>query len=130
MKWSTPLVTSSIGTRAGALQWTPSDDLLNTMSFAAQRLRKRQSSHATYTVPAPSTSALGSGLVRRLPATPWKRAAEMGTAFVHDAPPSFERNDEILPVVASKGTTTVPSGCTTGWPPRPLSRAAVWIGTL
>jgi hypothetical protein len=37
-------------------------------------------------------------------------------------------NDEIVPLRASNGTTTRPLGCTTGWPPRPLSRPSVSIG--
>ena len=47
MKWSTVLVTASIGTRAASLQVTPSVDVENTMSLAEQRARKRQSSQAT-----------------------------------------------------------------------------------
>ena len=47
MKWSTVLVTSSIGTRATSLQLTPSLDVENTMSFEAHFGRKRQSSQAT-----------------------------------------------------------------------------------
>ena len=47
MKWSTLLVTGSIGTRAGSVQLTPSDDFENTMSLAVHFFRKRQSSQAT-----------------------------------------------------------------------------------
>jgi len=47
MKWSAPLVTSSIGIRAGSLQVTPLLDFENTMSFEPQCGRKRQSCHAT-----------------------------------------------------------------------------------
>src|SRR5439155_13316317 len=39
MKWSTLLVTGSIGTRAGSVQLTPSDDFENTMSLDGQFLR-------------------------------------------------------------------------------------------
>ena len=41
------------------------------MSLTRQACRKRQSVQATYTVPAPSISAEGSGPSRRLPATVW-----------------------------------------------------------
>jgi hypothetical protein len=47
MKWSAPLPTASIGIRLTALQFTPSGELDRTMSFALQRVWKRQSSHAT-----------------------------------------------------------------------------------
>jgi hypothetical protein len=130
MKWSAPLVTSSIGTRAADVHVTPSAERLNTMSLDEQRRRNRQSSQATNVVPSAAISALGSGLVRRPPATPWKRIASIVTALVHDWPPSVERNDWIFPFSASKGTITVPFGWTTGCPPRPLSWPAVSIGTL
>src|SRR5690349_6023038 len=105
MKWSAGLSTASIGMRAGSLQVTPSEERLNTMSLDAQRWRKRQSSHATYVVPSPEISAVGSGLVRRSPPTPWKCTLEIAMPFVHDAPPLVERNASILPLIASKGTT-------------------------
>src|SRR3954453_10252014 len=130
MKWSRPLSTLSIGPRATSLQLTPSLDVLNTMSLAEHLSRKRQSCHATNTRPAPSISAVGSGLVRRLPATAWSRTPEMFEAFDHEAPPSVERKGPILPESVSNGTTTVPFGWTSGWPPRPLSCPAVWIGAL
>src|SRR5437868_6897322 len=130
MKWSAPLETGSIGTRRTSLQVTPSDEALKTMSFDAQFLRKRQSSHATYTFPAPSISALGSGDVRSDPATSAKREAEIVTALDHVPPPSVDRNAASLPFRLSNGTTTVPFGCTSGWPPRPLSLPAVATGVL
>jgi hypothetical protein len=130
MNWSAPLVTSSIGTRAASVQLTPSDERLNTMSFELHLLRNRQSSQATNAVPSAAISALGRGLVRRLPATPWKRMLPTVTALVHEAPPLVERKASIFPFSASKGTMTVPSGCTTGWPPRPLSWPAVSMGVL
>src|SRR4051794_35571136 len=130
MKWSAPLVTGSIGTRFASVQFTPSDDLLNTMSFDVQFLRKRQSSHATYTLPAPSISALGSGLVRRLPPTPAKRLADTVTARDQLAPPSVDLNAGCLMLRLSNGTITVPFGCTSGWPPIPLSLPAVGEGSL
>src|SRR5947208_8129566 len=130
MKWSTVLVTSSIGTRVTADHLTPSVDVLNTMSLAEQLARKRQSSHATYTLPAPSISAVGSGLVRSPPATPRKRTLLTSIPLVHDCPPSVDRNASILLFRLSNGTMTVPLGWTSGWPPRPLSFPAVGIGVL
>ena len=67
MKWSTPLATGSIGIRWTALQFTPSLDVLKTMSLAVHLGSKRQSSHATYALPAASISAVGNGLVLRPP---------------------------------------------------------------
>src|SRR5436305_1822845 len=98
------------------------------MSFDVQFLRKLQSSQAPYTVAPPSISAVGSGLVRSEPATPAKRAAEIVTARDHEAPPLVDRNAPSLPFRLSNGTTTVPFGCTSGWPPRPLSLPSVWTG--
>ena len=114
MKWSTPLPTPSIGTRRTALQCTPSLELPRTMSFAAHFGSKRQSSHATYTLPSASISALGSGLVRRPPEFGWNLIFETENSFDQVAPPSVERKAPILPLRLSKGTITVPSGWTTG----------------
>src|SRR3954451_6710470 len=130
MKWSRPLLTGSIGTRLTALQSTPLVDVLKTMSFAEHLGRKRQSCQATKTRPAPSISAVGSGLVRRPPATAWARTPETVCALDQDAPPSVERNAAVFPSRLSNGTMTVPLGWTTGWPPRPLSWPAVSIGVL
>ena len=41
MKWSTPLVTGSIGTRETGVQFTPSTEVENTMSLAEQLARNR-----------------------------------------------------------------------------------------
>jgi hypothetical protein len=123
------LLAASIGIRAGADQESPSCDVEKTMSFELHLTRNRQSSQATYTVPSPPISALGSGLVRRLPATPWKRIPATLTACDQLAPPFVDTNDEIAPFRLSNGTTTVPFGWTTGCPPRPLSCPAVSIGT-
>ena len=84
----------------------------------------------TYTLPAPSISAVGSGLVRSPPATPLKRTLLTVTPLAHDAPPSVDRNASILLFRLSNGTMTVPSGWTSGWPPSPLSFPAVGIGVL
>src|SRR3954452_23901926 len=130
MKWSRPLVTLSIGTRATALQSTPLDEVLKTMSLAEHFSRKRQSCHATKTRPAPSISAVGSWLVRRPPATAWARTAETVRALDQEAPPSVERKAAVFPSRLSNGTITVPLGWTTGWPPRPLAWPAVSIGVV
>src|SRR5262249_7988031 len=98
MKWATPLGTGSIGTRATAVQFTPSAEVENTMSLAEQWARNRQSSHATYTLPAPSISAVGSGVVRSPPATPWKRTLLTPMPLAHDCPPSVDRNASIFPL--------------------------------
>jgi hypothetical protein len=47
MKWSSPLVTGSIGTRVTGDQVIPSEELEKTMSFELHLARKRQSSQAT-----------------------------------------------------------------------------------
>src|SRR4051812_28728602 len=125
-----PLVTGSIGTRAVSLQLLPLVEVLKTMSLDEHFVRKRQSSHATYTRPAASISALGRGPVRRSPSTPWKRMLPTATPLVQDAPPVRDVNASIFPFRLSKGTTTAPSGCTTGCPPRPLSCPAVSMGAL
>src|SRR5205823_2708987 len=114
MKWSTPLPTASMGTRLTALQCSPSPELLRTMSFAVHRGSKRQSSQATYTLPAASISALGNGLVRSPPEFGWKLILEIGTSLDQVAPPSVDRKAAIVPRRLSKGTITVPLGCTTG----------------
>src|SRR3954454_8176779 len=95
MKWSAKLDAASIGTRLTAVQVTPSCEVLNTMSLDAQPLRKRQSCQATKTRPVPSTSALGSAIARRSPATVCLLIADAVTDALHDAPPSVERNAAI-----------------------------------
>jgi len=47
MKWSTVLVTASIGTRLTGDQSSPSVEVVKTMSFEVQLRRKRQSCQAT-----------------------------------------------------------------------------------
>src|SRR5436309_1838829 len=116
MKWSSPLVTGSIGTREAAVQFTPSAEVEKTMSLEEQLARKRQSSHATYTLPAPSISAVGSGLVRSPPATPRKRTLLTSIPLVHDCPPSVDRNAASLLCRLAHGTMTVVLGLTSGWP--------------
>jgi hypothetical protein len=67
-KWSTVLLTGSIGIRVLGVQVAPSVDVLITMSFDAQPLRNWQSCQTTYTLPDASTSADGSG-GSRMPTT-------------------------------------------------------------
>src|SRR3954447_23108363 len=111
--------------RVGVVHVTPSVEAVNTMSFAVQLVRKRQSCQTTYTVPPPSTAAEGSGDVRRFPATVWSEIVEMVVEGPQLAPPVVEVNVSILsPLHDSKGTITVPLGCTTGWPPIPLMKSA------
>src|SRR3954451_1112513 len=120
MKWSTPLVALSIGTRATDDQLVPVAfrDLLNTMSLALQLPRKRQSAQATKPVPARSISAVGSGPSRKLPATVWCEIVAMVVAALHDAPPLVELKAPIAVSLAlAVGTMTVPVGVTSGWPP-------------
>src|SRR3954447_23546019 len=88
------------------------------MSFALQARRKRQSAHATYTVPLPSISADGKGPSRRLPATVWWRIVAIVVTALQLAPPLVELNAPMAVSFAfAIGTTTVPFGRTTGWPP-------------
>src|SRR3954470_1194877 len=114
------LPVASIGTRATDDQLVPVafSEWLSTMSFALQDRRKRQSVHATYTVPAPSISAEGNGPSRRLPATPWWRTVAIVVTALQLAPPLVELNAPMAVSFAlAVGTITVPSGRTTGWPP-------------
>src|SRR5690242_9867395 len=120
MKWSTVLVVASIGMRVTADQVVPRVlvDLLYTISLRGHEVRKRQSAQATYTVPAPSISALGSGPSRRLLATVWCRMVAMVVVELHVTPPLVEWNaPTAVSLALSIGTITVPSGRTTGCPP-------------
>src|SRR5439155_14377879 len=129
MKWSTVLVVASIGTRVTADQFRPSVDVLSTMSLLRHPLRNRQSCQTTYTLPAPSISAEGSGPDRRLPASAWLRTRATLTDRLHVPPPSVDRNEMIaFSNALAAGTTTVPFGCTTGCPPSPVARLAVATG--
>src|SRR5271166_6628735 len=90
MKWSTVLVTASMGMPTGAVQLLPSDEVLRTMSFDEQPARKRQSCQTTYTRPAASTVADGSAMVLMLPATRWSVMVEIVTDAFHVTPASDE----------------------------------------
>ena len=73
--------------RATADHVVPLVELLKTMSLAVQFLSKRQSCQATKALPAPSTSAVGSGLLRRLPASVWVWSLAMVTTLPQPPPP-------------------------------------------
>src|SRR4051794_19887311 len=121
MKWSTVLVVASIGMRTTVLHVVPLVEVLITMSSRAP-LRKRESCQATYTVPALSTSAEGSGPLRSPPGTVWALTDAMVTGELQLPPPLVERKARIdVSVALAIGTTTVPLGCTTGWPPIPVA---------
>src|SRR5579864_2186196 len=113
--------------RVTALQFTPLVEVLYTRSLVEQVRRNLQSSQTTHTVPAPSTPADGNGPLRIPPASAWNCTFEMVTAAVQVTPPSVELKADIAFV--SSGTTTVPLGCTSGWPPIPCTRSAVGFGT-
>src|SRR3981081_1981349 len=103
--------------RVTALHVLPSDEVLMTMSLELHPERKRQSDHATKTLPAPSIADDGKFGSRRPPATKWLvmvAIARVRTPVLHA---SVERNTSMPP--PSKATTTVPLGCTTGSPPSP-----------
>src|SRR4051794_5997918 len=117
MKWSPP----SLVTRVTGPQVVSLVDLLITMSLAGQPDWKRQSCQTTYAVPAESTSAEGSGSLRRFPATAWSWIVAISTEEFQVEPPFVDRNERIWPLLLSYGTRTVPLGRTTGWPPRPVA---------
>src|SRR6202040_3381257 len=94
------------------------------MSLLEQPERNRQSCQATYTVPAPSSCADGRSELRMPPPSACTRGVATGTLAFHDAPPLVEVNDRMGPASVRKGTTTVPLGCTSGWPARPRGVSA------
>src|SRR5581483_9174019 len=96
------------------------------MSFELQPERKRQSCQKTKIRPFLSISADGSGSVRRLPATLWSVTVAIVCVALQLAPPSDDVNSWIaLTDALAIGTTTVPFGRTSGWPPRPVPLFAV-----
>src|SRR5439155_1452675 len=114
MKWSTLLLTESIGTRDTELQFWPSVEVLMTMSFEEQPRRNRQSCQTTYTLPAPSISAEGSESVRSPPRTACGAIEAIVNGPVHETPPLVERSETtLLSLPVSIGMTTVPFGWTT-----------------
>src|SRR5579872_1555353 len=79
-------------------------------------------------VPAASTAAEGSADVRRFAATWWSVIVDIVVAAFQLVPPLIEVKANMSdPVVFSMGTTTVPFGWTTGWPPMPVARSAVLL---
>src|ERR1017187_8479168 len=110
-----------MGMRVTALQVLPSVEELMTMSLEAQPERKRQSDHTTKTLPAPSMLADGRLGLRRPAATKWFWMLAMAWLLPQLTPPLLELKTSMPP--PSKGTMTVPFGCTTGSPPRPPARS-------
>ena len=56
----------------------------------------------------------------------WRLTLDTSTVARQVAPPSIERNERIWDWLAlSIGTSTVPLGRTTGWPPRPVALSPV-----
>src|SRR5579859_1729902 len=107
-----------MGIRVTALQFTPSVEVLYTKSFVEQFARKRQSSHTTQIVPVPSIAAEGSGPLRIPPASRWVCTSAIVPGAIHVVPPSVElKVCMTFTIVDRIGTTTVPLGCTRGWPP-------------
>src|SRR5215207_7646412 len=94
-KCSTVLDVASIGTRYGAAHVVSPVDSLITMSLRGHPVRNRQSAHATYAVPAESTSADGNGDSRSDPATVWWLTLDTRTVARQVTPPSTDRNDRI-----------------------------------
>src|SRR4051794_24889829 len=95
------------------------------MSFELQLTRNRQSCQATKTLPFLSISADGSGSVRMFAATTWSVWSATVFEALQLAPPFDDVKKKTLPKLPETGTTTVPLGRTSGWPPRPLALSAV-----
>src|SRR5690349_5285935 len=95
VKWSTELVTASIGMRTGADHVVSLVDFDMTMSLLVQPDRNRQSDQTTYAVPGPSISAEGSGSSRSPPAALWCEIAATCTVARQLAPPSTDRKERI-----------------------------------
>src|SRR5215211_7083683 len=110
MKWSIALFVASIGTRLTAVQLVPVGlrEWAMTMSLVLHPLRKRQSVQATYTVPAPSISAEGSGPSRSPPATLWCFTVAIVVTALQVAPTFVELNAPMAVSFAfAVGTITV-----------------------
>ena len=79
-------------------------------------------------MPAASISAVGSGPERRLPAGVWSVTVAMVVVELQVAPPLVEFQTMIAVSLALEdGTITLPLGCTTGWPPRPVALLPVFL---
>src|SRR5512135_882190 len=106
----------------------PLVEVVITMSLAVQPDRKRQSCQTTYTLPEASISAEGNGPDRSPPATVCTLIDAIVEVLLQLAPPLVERNTRsAVSLALSIGTMTVPLGCTTGCPPRPVALLAVFL---
>src|SRR3954462_15598053 len=126
--WWTPAPDAPGGTRTGADQRPPSGDEAITSSFGVadrgpQPARKRQSGQVTNTRPAASISADGSGAARN-PGGSLASTSATTTAAAKLAPPSVERTARIEEP-PRYGTTSTPSGRTSGCPPLPCAASKV-----
>src|SRR2546429_6975322 len=118
MKRSTVLDVGSIGMRCTAENVVPFWDVTKTRSFVEQPLRKRQSSQTTKIVPSPATSAEGRGLLRMPPGSTFAVIDVIVNALPKLTPPFVDLvNPSAVSDALSSGTTTLPFGWTTGWPP-------------
>src|SRR5437868_444729 len=122
---STVLPTGAIGIRRGRLQVMPSDDEDKTRSSmpVLQRNSDRQSGQVTYTLPDPSMLAETRPPPRRLyggmpPFGPKKTSCPTRDGLLQVWPPSVDLIDRtVVSKQSEMGMTTVPLGCTSGWPP-------------
>src|SRR5437660_8315152 len=97
--------------RATAVQLVPFVEVLITISFALQRVSKRQSSQTTKTFPAPSISAVGKGPERIPPASVCDRIEATVVVLLQLLPPLVELNASTeVSLALSMGTMTVPLG--------------------
>src|ERR1700682_6598242 len=95
MKWSTLLLSGSIGIGAGAAHVVPFVVEVITMSFDEQLVRKLQSAHTTNTFPLPSMPDAGSGKARRPPSTPRMLSGATMVVLPQLCPPSVDMNEPI-----------------------------------
>src|SRR5579872_2626290 len=128
MNRSTALLVGTSGMRERDVQEVPLFEELMTRSLALQPGRKLQSDQTTYTVPAPSTAALGSPGLRKPPASVCSLSGPILTLRPQLDPPLVDMKAAISPELKLKiGTTTLPFGWTTGCPPIPNSSSAVFF---
>src|SRR6185503_5837834 len=117
---------ASIVTRVGLVHFLPAVDVDNTRSLDEHLGRNRQSCQGTESGRAASIAADGIGSARISPATGWSLIAAAWMVVPHDAPPSVDRQDSSWVVAGLSATTiTVPFGCTSGWPAKPVVRLPV-----
>jgi len=60
-------------------------------------------------------------------ATPWSVCCAIVYGPPKVFPPSVDTIDWIWPASAQNGTTSVPFGCASGWPPRPCAPETVTV---